>query len=135
MKMSLKPVIFSALLALSCLAVIADPAPPDESVHEEAVSGIIMDMGSKKPLKDVNITAVLNSRKEKTALTDVNGEYRFIMLKPGTYKLVFEKEGYKKVIRDSIAVKDKTTLRINIEMSGPTGFSERGPSAWYFFDY
>lgn len=56
--MSLKSVIFSCLPALSYLAVIADPVPPDESVHEEAVSGIVMDMSSKKPLKDVNITAV-----------------------------------------------------------------------------
>lgn len=131
--MSLKPAIFSCLLALSYLAVIADPVPPPhESVREETVSGIVMDMGSKKPLKDVNITAVLNSRKEKTTLTDMNGGYRFIMLKPGTYKLVFEKEGYKKVIKDRIAVKDKTPLKINIEMPG---LLERGPSAWYFFDY
>ncbi len=132
--MSLKPVTLSALLALSYLALLAGPVPP-ESIHEEVLSGIVMDMSSKKPLKDVNITAVLNSRKERTASTDMNGGYRFIMLKPGIYKLVFEKEGYKKVIKDSIAVKNKTTLRINIEMPGLTGFSERGPSAWYFFDY
>lgn len=133
--MNLKPLIFSIVLTFFCLAVVADPVAPDESIGEEAVGGIVMDMSSKKPLKNVNITAVLNSRKEKTALTDMNGGYQFVMLKPGTYKLVFEKEGYKKVIKDRIAVKDKTPLKINIEMPGITDLSERGPSAWHFFDY
>lgn len=128
-------VFLSALLVFSFSAATADPGIPDERVGEETVSGVVMDMDSKKPLKDVNITAILNSKPEKIALTNMNGGYSFVMLKPGTYKLVFEKEGYKKVTKEKVLVKNKASLQINIEMPEFTSFSERGPSAWHFFDY
>ncbi len=67
-------------------------------------------------MKDVNITAILQSKKEKVVSTDINGGFSFIMLKPGTYKLVFEKEGYKKVIKEKVEVKEKTPLQINVEV-------------------
>ena len=130
-----KSVFLSTLLVFSFSAVMADPGVPEKGVEDEMVSGMVMDMDSKKPLKDVNITAILNSKREKIALTDMNGGYSFIMLKPGTYKLVFEKEGYKKVIKERVLVKNKTSLQINIEMPEFILFSERGPSAWHFFDY
>lgn len=130
-----KSVFLSTIMVFSFSAVIADPGVPDKGVAEEAVSGMVMDMDSKKPLKDVNITAILNSKREKAVLTDVNGGYSFVILKPGTYKLVFEKEGYKKVVKEKILVKNRSSLQINIEMPEFIPFFERGPSAWHFFDY
>ncbi len=130
-----KSVFLSTMMVFSFSAVIADPGVPDKEVGEETVSGMVMDMDSKKPLKDVNITAILNSNREKAVLTDVNGGYSFVMLKPGTYKLVFEKEGYKKVVKEKILVKNRSSLQINIEMPEFIPFFERGPSAWHFFDY
>jgi len=98
------------------------------------LNGTVLDMDSKKPLKDVNVTAILQSKKEKIASTDINGGFSFIMLKPGTYKLVFEKEGYRKVIKDKVEVKEKTPLQINVEMPEFIPISDRGPSAWHFFE-
>ena len=133
----MKPGVFflSALLAFSFSAATANPGIPEKSAGEQTLTGVVMDMDSKKPLKDVNITAILNSKREKIALTNINGGYRFVMLKPGIYKLVFEKEGYEKVTREKVLVKNKTSLQVNIEMPERTSFSERGPSAWHFFDY
>ena len=130
-----KSVFLSTIMVFSFSAVIADPGVPDKGVAEEAVSGMVMDMDSKKPLKDVNITAILNSKREKAVLSDVNGGYSFFMLKPGTYKMIFEKEGYKKVVKEKILVKNRSSLQINIEMPEFIPFFERAPSAWHFFDY
>lgn len=104
------------------------------NIDVQLVNGTVLDMDSRKPLKDVNITAILQSKKEKVVSTDVNGGFSFIMLKPGTYKLVFEKEGYKKVIKEKVEVKEKTPLQINVEMPQFIPISERGPSAWHFFE-
>ena len=104
------------------------------NIDIQLVNGTVLDMDSRKPLKDVNITAILQSKKEKVVSTDVNGGFSFIMLKPGTYKLVFEKEGYKKVIKEKVEVKEKTPLQINVEMPQFIPISERGPSAWHFFE-
>jgi hypothetical protein len=76
------------------------------SVHSDA----------KKPLKDVSITAYLSSKKEKVVITDGCGSFSFDDLKAGNYKLVFEKQGYKKVVRENVAVKVDEAFQLNIEM-------------------
>ena len=76
------------------------------SVHSDA----------KKPLKDVSITAYLSSRKEKVVVTDGCGSFSFDDLKAGTYKFVFEKQGYKKVVKENVAVKVDEAFQLNIEM-------------------
>lgn len=132
--MKRKPVILLIALLFTFSAVMADSKDPGKRVEEEGVNGLVMD-GDSKPIRDVNITAILQSKKEKMALTDMNGGYSFVMLKPGTYKLVFEKEGYKKVIKEKVQVKEKASLQINVEMPEFLPISERGPSAWHFFEY
>ncbi|MBN8787609.1 MAG: carboxypeptidase regulatory-like domain-containing protein [Terrimonas sp.] len=109
--------------------------PPEKNnVDAHKVNGVVLDMDSKKPLKDVNVTAIRQSKKEKVVTTDVNGGYTIIMLKPGTYRLIFEKEGYKKVIKEKVEVKENNLLQINIEMPEFAPISDRGPSAWHFFE-
>lgn len=110
--------------------------PPDEenTVDIRKVNGIVLDMNSKKPLKDVNVTVILQSKREKVTTTNVNGGYTIIMLKPGTYRLVFEKEGYKKVVKEKVEIKENTPVQINVEMPEYVPISDRGPSAWHFFD-
>ena len=76
------------------------------SVHSEA----------KKPLKDVSITAYLDSKKEKVVVTDGCGSFSFDDLKGGMYKLVFEKQGYKKVVKENVMVKVDEAFQMNIEM-------------------
>ncbi len=132
--MKRKPAFFLIALMFVFSAVMADTRDPGKRVEEEGVSGMVMD-GDSKPIRDVNITAILHSKKEKMALTDMNGGYRFVMLKPGTYKLVFEKEGYEKVIKEKVQIKEKASLQINVEMPEFLPASERGPSPWYFFEY
>lgn len=105
-----------------------------DNIDIQLLNGVVLDMDSRKPLKDVNITAILQSKKEKVVSTDINGGFSFIMLKPGTYKLVFEKEGYKKVVKDKVEVKEKTPVQMNVEMPQFIPISERGPSAWHFFE-
>lgn len=109
--------------------------PPEQnSVDTRKVNGVVIDTDSKKPLKDVNVTAILQSKKEKIVTTDINGGYTIIMLKPGTYKLIFEKEGYKKVIKEKVEIKQNTPVQINVEMPEYVPLSDRGPSAWHFFE-
>ncbi|MFT3750534.1 MAG: carboxypeptidase-like regulatory domain-containing protein [Agriterribacter sp.] len=125
------------LLALSFAGADAKACinPPEKNnVDVHKVNGIVLDMDSRKPLKDVNVTAILQSKKEKIVTTDVNGGYTIIMLKPGTYRLIFEKEGYKKVIKEKVEVKENNLLQINIEMPVYAPISDRGPSAWHFFE-
>jgi len=87
-----------------------DPGKKDD------IMGSVFGADGRKPLKDVCITAYLCSKKEKVVITDGTGAYSFDDLKPGVYKFVFEKEGYKKVIKEKVTVKVDEGFQLDIEM-------------------
>jgi len=84
-------------------------------------------------LKEVTVTAYSANKKEKFVITDEFGRFEFDELKTGTYKLVFEKEGYRKVIKNNVSVKTDETFQLRIEMLEADGF-DLMPSPFQFFD-
>ncbi len=104
---------------------------------DDDVNGIVMDAGTRKPLKDVSVIAIMNSKKEKVVISDKNGGFSLDDLKPGTYKLVFEKDGYKRITKEKVVISSTSSapILVNIEMEESHTASERGPSVWHFFDY
>lgn len=124
-----------AIAIAGCLQAKAtgnDPVTtPGKGVNE--VAGTIFDSESRKPLKEVTVTAYTNNKKEKLVVTDEFGHFEFDELKTGTYKLVFEKDGYRKVVREKIAIKTDETFQMRIEMIEATGFDVM-PSPFHFLD-
>lgn len=98
------------------------------------LSGSIVDLDSKKPLKDVSVTAYLSSKKEKQIVSDEFGRFGFDEMKSGVYKIVFEKEGYRKVIKEKVNIKADETFQFKIEMSESGDFNLM-PSHFTFFDF
>lgn len=102
---------------------------------KENLIGTVIQSDSKKPLKDVNVTAYLVSKKEKTIVTDDDGSFSFGELKPGVYKLVFEKAGFKKITKEKVVIKTDEAFQINIEMIEQTGGFDLLPSPLHFTDF
>lgn len=123
---------FSIVLA-SFLARATDDVNPgsgEPDVKKSDVAGGVIDSDTKKPLGQVNVTAYANNKKEKAVLTDAQGNFSFEDLKPGTYKFVFEKEGYKKVTREKTISKVDEGVQININMEEHNSFDFMpGPSS------
>lgn len=112
-----------------------DPSPTCEGKgRKNDIAGLVVHAENKKPLKDVNITAYLISRKEKAVHTDEMGGYSFEALKPGTYKLVFEKAGFKKVTKEKVVIKTEESFQLNIEMIESKDF-DLVPSPLHFADF
>lgn len=112
-----------------------DPDPIDpEKGKKNDLAGVILHGESKKPLKDVTVTAYLVSKKEKAVQTDESGNYGFEELKPGTYKFVFEKSGYKRVTKEKVVVKTDEAFQLNIEMIESKDFTIV-PSPLLFADF
>ncbi|MBA2498483.1 MAG: carboxypeptidase regulatory-like domain-containing protein [Chitinophagaceae bacterium] len=80
------------------------------------INGFINNPETKRPLKEVNIIAYLDSKKEMVVTSDNKGNYIFDDLKPGIYTLIFQKSGYKKVTREKIIVKVDESFMLDIEM-------------------
>ena len=124
------------LLAISLLGFVAakantDPEPCKDPKKVDEINGIILHAENKKPLKDVCITAYLVSKKEKAIVTDEDGGYAFDDLKPGTYKFVFEKVGFKRVTKEKVVIKTDETFLLNIEMIENKDY-ELMPSPFHF---
>lgn len=108
------------ILAISLMGFVAakaaDKGPDPGDGRKDELNGKVIDGESKKPLKDVTVTAYLVSKKEKFELTDEDGGFSFDDLKPGTYKFVFEKAGFRKITKDKVVIKTDEAFQLNIEM-------------------
>jgi Carboxypeptidase regulatory-like domain len=115
-------------------AVFATDINPDAEgkINTESVYGKVIHEDSNKPLRDVIVTAILLNKKEKFTITDNDGLFGINELKPGTYKLIFEKDGYKKVIKDKVNIKANASLELNVEMDYQ-GF-DLSPSPFHFME-
>ena len=111
-----------------------DPDPGTGKGKKDELNGVVTHSDSKKPLRDVTVTAYLVSKKEKMVFTDDEGGFAFDELKPGTYKFVFEKAGFKKVTKDKVVVKTDEAFHLNIEMI-ETGNYDLMPSPFHFSDF
>ncbi|HET6723576.1 MAG TPA: carboxypeptidase-like regulatory domain-containing protein [Chitinophagaceae bacterium] len=132
--MKQKILLLFAICTIGCLqskAADIEPGNPGKSINE--VAGNIYDGDSKKALREVTVTAYSANKKEKFVITDEYGRFEFDELKTGIYKLVFEKEGYRKVIREKVSVKTDETFQMRIEMIEADGF-DLMPSPFQFFD-
>ncbi len=126
------------LLAISLLgfavAIAADGNAGPGDGKKDDLNGTVIHSENKKPLKDVTVTAYLVSRKEKVDMTDEEGGFAFDELKPGTYKFVFEKAGFKKITKEKVVIKTDEAFQLNIEMIENSDF-EIMPSPFHFSDF
>lgn len=127
------------LLAVGLLGFAAAKANNDDpgtgiKGKKDDINGLVTHSESKKPMKDVTVTAYLVSKKEKLVLTDDAGNFAFDELKPGTYKFVFEKAGFKRVTKEKVVVKTDEAFQLNIEMI-ETAQYDLAPSPFHFSDF
>ena len=129
--MKLKFLLLTIICVAGCLNSKALDTNPGKIINE--LTGNVLDGDSKKPLKEVTVTAYSTAKKEKFVLTDEFGHFDFDELKTGTYKLVFEKDGYKKVTREKVNIKTDETFQLRIEMIESEDF-DLLPSPFHFTD-
>ena len=113
-------------------SVYANNNGKKDKKEDPDISGSITFVETGKPLKDVNVTAYSVSKKEKVALSDVNGNFSLIDLKPGIYKFVFQKDGFQKVIREKIVLKTNEDFQLNIQMEEEEALFDLMPSPLRF---
>jgi len=119
-------------LLLAGLFSYANNGGKDNRKEDPDMLGIVTHADNRKPLKDVSVTAYNSSRKEKVVVSDANGNFNLIDLKPGVYKFVFEKDGFRRVVREKIILKTKEDYQLNIEMAEDEMLPDLMPSTLHF---
>lgn len=133
-KLFLTSLLVTALVAFAH-AKNTGPCNGTEPGKKDEINGVISNADTKKAVKDVSVTAYINSKKEKIIISDMNGHYVFDELKSGVYKFVFEKEGYRKVVKEKVIIKADEGFMMNIEMIEKDDAAfELAPSPSHFFD-
>ena len=118
-------------VAVTLAARAGNPGVDAMDTKKNDIAGGVFHNQSKRPINKVSVSVYLVSKKEKVVFTDDNGFYAFDSLKSGTYKLVFEKQGYKKVTRDKVLIKEDDGFQLNVEMIEEKDFDFM-PSAFGF---
>ena len=103
---------FGFMLVLACLVLW----PADASAQSE-ITGVVRD-GSGSVLPGVTVEAASPALIEKVraAVTDGEGNYRIISLRPGVYKVTFTLPGFATVIREGIELTSDFSASVNADL-------------------
>lgn len=126
--------VFALTATFAAQANITPPNNGEETAKKTDLMGGVYSNDSKKPLGNVTVTAThLSTKKEKVVLTDAEGNYAFNDLESGLYKFVFNKNGYKKLVKDKVQVRQEEGFQMDIGLTphstydflpGPFSFSD-----------
>lgn len=126
--------LFALTATFAAQANITPPGTGEETAKKADLIGGVYSNDSKKPLSNVTVTAThLSTKKEKVVLTDADGNYAFTDLETGLYKFVFNKSGYKKMIKEKVQVRQEEGFQMDIGLTphstydflpGPFSFSD-----------
>src|SRR3712207_641769 len=84
-------------------------------------TGTVSDASTKQPLADVVVTVSSPALSgDQVVVSDAAGQYLIPQLPPGTYSLLFEREGHQHYMRSGLQLRVDRTLRVNVELV-PTG--------------
>lgn len=106
--------IVRCVVALACLLACASITAPlgAQSFFGSIVGSVTDASGAVVANATVTLTNTGTSEK-KTAQTDANGNYQFLNLVPGAYRVDIETMGLKHLTRDQIAVRVDTATRVD----------------------
>ena len=103
------------VLAAMILLVLTTPVVWSQNVYG-TITGTITD-SSGASVAGVSVTLTNIAREDKrTAQTNDSGNYAFVNLLPGNYRLEAEKAGFKKLVREPIDIEVESGLRIDLAM-------------------
>ena len=92
-------------------------AAPVAAYAQAAITGVVRDLsGAVLPGVSVEAASPVLIEKVRSVVTDGNGQYRIIDLRPGTYTVTFSLTGFAVVQREGIELTGSFTATVNAEL-------------------
>src|SRR5688572_8208847 len=110
--MAMRTSAFGFVLVLACLVLW-----PVDALAQSEIAGVVKDAsGSVLPGVTVEAASPALIEKSRAAVTDGDGNYRIISLRPGVYTVTFTLPGFATVIREGIELTSNFAASVNAEM-------------------
>ena len=94
---------------------------------EGVLNGYVTDAVTKKPLSGVVVCATVpGTNNLKEVLTDADGYFRFPELPAAQVTVEFNKKGYQPAKRPNITIREKTSVKLNVEFLPEDGDLDSG---------
>ncbi|MDH4064476.1 MAG: carboxypeptidase regulatory-like domain-containing protein, partial [Acidobacteriota bacterium] len=104
-------------LSATLLLTLALALPAAAQVQQSRLQGVVTD-NQQAVLPGVTVTATSPALiGSQTAITEVDGRYRFPALPPGAYTLTFELAGFQTTRRENIVLALGQTLSVNLQLA------------------
>ena len=99
-------------LAACAIAILIPVAAISQTFLGSIVGTITDTSGASVPAAKVTLINT-GTNEERTASTSNSGDYQFLNLMPGTYRISVGKEGFSRVLRQNIEVPVQAEVRID----------------------
>src|SRR6476659_11165331 len=97
---------------LACLVLF-----PNIAHAQSSIVGLVRDTsGAVLPGVTVEAASDVLIEKTRSVVTDGDGRYTIVDLRPGTYKITFSLTGFSTLVRDGIELPGNTTVPINVDL-------------------
>ena len=90
---------------------------PSAVFAQAAIVGVVKDTSAAVlPGVTVEAASPVLIEKVRTTVTDGNGRFQIVDLRPGTYTVTFTLTGFNTVKRDMVALSGSTTVQVDADM-------------------
>ena len=91
---------------------------PAAASAQSAITGLVKDTsGAVMPGVTVEAMSPVLIERERTVVTDAQGRFTIVDLRPGPYQVTFSLTGFKTVIQEGIDLPSNFTATVNAELS------------------
>ena len=103
--------------AFRCAVMLATVLIPSAVFAQASVTGTVKDTsGAVLPGVTVEAASPVLIEKTRAAVTDGNGRYQIVDLRPGSYIVTFSLSGFNTIKRDGVTLSGSTATNIDVEM-------------------
>lgn len=104
------------LLSITMLLLAAAAAMAQSQTTGKIAGNVSDERGSVISGAEVTLTSKATGE-VRTAVTDSEGNYSFLLLPPGTYQLAFKAQGFKKAVSENVRVAITETTVVNADLA------------------
>lgn len=119
-----KLLLLAAMLPLALLTK-ANNGNDNIGKPEPAISGIVSESRTKKPLQGVTVSISGKGQQEKKeVVTDATGSFKVPQMPAGELIIILEKKGYKTFRKEGVTLKEGVPLKLNFDIINNGGDDE-----------